>query len=106
MGLTPHPLILEVMEPFNFVNKKGEKLNFTKTPKMALFNINLLGKVPKSTHNSLFSSKIHTLWYFWQEFYLDGLGQNGIDLCFIHESAFLVLKIYIFVLYDIREGYN
>ena len=43
---------------FDFGHKKGEKLNFPKTPKMAIFNINLIGKVPKSTHNPLFSSKI------------------------------------------------
>ena len=35
----------------NFGHKKGKQLNFPKTPKMAIFNINLLRKVPKSTHN-------------------------------------------------------
>ena len=31
---------------FNFGHKNGEKQNFPKTPKMAIFNINFLGKVP------------------------------------------------------------
>ena len=34
------------------------------------------------------------LWYFWQEIYLHGLGWNGIDVCFILESAFLVLNFF------------
>ena len=42
---------------FHFGHKKGEKLNCPKTPKMAIFNINISGKVPKSTYNPLFSSK-------------------------------------------------
>ena len=57
----PPPLFLKVMEPMStiqFWSKKGKKLNFPKTPKMAIFNINLLGKVPKSTQNPQFSSKI------------------------------------------------
>ena len=37
-----------------FWSQKGEKLNFPKTPKMAIFNINSLGKVAKSTKNPLF----------------------------------------------------
>ena len=61
-GSDPPPLIFGSYgtheAQFNFGHKKGEKLNFPKTPKMAIFNINLLGKVPKSTHNPLFSSKI------------------------------------------------
>ena len=41
-----------------FLSQKGKKLNLSKTPKMAKFNINILGKAPKSNQNPLFSSKI------------------------------------------------
>ena len=41
-----------------FWSPKGEKLNFPITPKMAIFNINRLGKVPKITQNTKFSSPI------------------------------------------------
>ena len=54
----PPPLFLEVMEPVAhnsiLVTKRG-KTNFKNTPKMAIFNINLLGKVLKSTQNPIFS---------------------------------------------------
>ena len=43
----PPPLFSEVMEPVRhnlILVTKGEKLNYPKTPKMALFNINLFGK--------------------------------------------------------------
>ena len=43
---------------FNFGHKQEENLNFPKTATMVVFNINILGKVPKSTHNPLFSSTI------------------------------------------------
>ena len=48
---------MEVMELMRqnsiLVTKRGKNL-LQKTPKMAIFNINLLGKVPKSTHKPLF----------------------------------------------------
>ena len=40
-----------------FSHQKGDKQNFPKTPKMAIFKINFLGKVPKSVHNPLFYTK-------------------------------------------------
>ena len=42
---------------FDVGHKKAKKLNFPKTPKMAIFNINILENVPERTHNPLFSSK-------------------------------------------------
>ena len=49
-GSDPPPLIFGSYGTreahFNFGHKNGEKQNFPKTPKMAIFNINFLGKVP------------------------------------------------------------
>ena len=41
-----------------FGHKKEKKQNFQKTPKMVVFKMNFLGKVPKSGHNPLFKTKI------------------------------------------------
>ena len=59
-GSDPPPLIFESYETreAQFCHKKRKKINIPKTPKMGIFNINLLGKVPKSTYNPLFSSTI------------------------------------------------
>ena len=57
----PPPYFWKLLNPWGkiqFWSQKGKKLNFPKTSKMAIFNINLLGKVLKSTQNSLFSSKL------------------------------------------------
>ena len=49
MGSHPPPLIFRSYgtreAKFNFGHKKGEKLKYPKTPKVAIFNINHLGKV-------------------------------------------------------------
>ena len=47
---------------FHFGDQKCKKINFPKTPKMAIFNINILGKVPKGTHNPLFYQKFNNFW--------------------------------------------
>ena len=48
-GSDPPPLIFGNYgtreTQFNFGHKKGEKLKYPKTPKVAIFNINHLGKV-------------------------------------------------------------
>ena len=45
MGSDPPPLVFVSYgtreAQFNFCHKKGKKLTFPKTPKMAIFNINL-----------------------------------------------------------------
>ena len=60
-GSDPPPLIFGSYgtrgAQFDVGHKKGKKLNFPKTPKMAIFNINILENVPERTHNPLFSSK-------------------------------------------------
>ena len=46
---------------FNFGHKKGEKQNIPKTPKMAIFDINFLGKCPKVPKTLYFHQKFHNV---------------------------------------------